>query len=145
MEQLQRLLQITEIDQFENLFIDISKTVNPPQKLYRVEGDIRKFYTMKNFHIFTMIDHQNLNQTIKIKVPIGKIPPEVFEDKRVIVTGKLEIYPQYAQFQLFSDETQIDVIDVCSRKQKLLGWAEELKDILNVEKGEDINHFAGSA
>lgn len=139
MEQLQRLFQITEIDQFENLFTDISKTVNPPQKLYRVEGDIRKFYTMKNFHIFTMIDHQNLNQTIKIKVPIGKIPPEVFEDKRVIVTGRLEIYPQYAQFQLFSDETQIDVIGVCSRKQKLLEWADQLKDILNTGKKQTID------
>lgn len=136
---LQQILQVTEIDKFENLFTDISKTVNPPQKRYRIEGDIRRFYTVKNFHIFIMMDHQNLNQTIRIKIPIGKIPPETFEDRRVIVTGKLEIYPRYAQFQLLSDETQIEDIGMCSRKQKLLEWAEELKDILNVEKKQGIN------
>ena len=137
--QLKQLLQVKNIDKFENLFTDISKTVNPPQKRYRVEGDIRRFYTVNNFHIFTMMDHQNLNQTIRIKIPIGKIPPETFEDRRVIVTGTLEIYPRYAQFQLLSDETQIEDIGICSRKQKLLEWAEDLKDILNAEKRQGIN------
>lgn len=127
---LEKLLKVKEIEHFEDLFTDISKTVNPAPKQYRVEGDIRKVNVINGLSIYTMIDSQNLNQTIRIVVPVGKIPPENFVDRRVIVTGRLEIYSKYAQFQLVANESQIEDIGICSRKQKLMDWTEDLKDIL---------------
>lgn len=128
-ESLDELTKVTAIP-LKDLFFDISTTVNPPPKQYKVEGDIHDAYSTGKFNFYTMIDNQNLKQTLRIKTPTGTIPPDEFIDKRVSIAGTLEIYPPYAQFQLKTDETKIIKLGECSRRQKIKKWKEELEDIL---------------
>ncbi len=115
--------------EFKDLFKDISQTVNPYPKEYKVQGDIHDFYSANNCYIYTMIDNQNLRQTIRIVTPIGDCSPDKFVDKRVEVIGKLNIFEPYAQFQLKTEETHIRVLGECSRIQMMNDWERELKGI----------------
>lgn len=117
---------------FSGLFQDIPNVIKLSKVKYAVIGDIHEVYQTELYSIYTMIDNQNLRQSIRI---IAKKESELaleLLDKRVKATGILDFYRPYAIFQLQAEK--IEVLGDCSRLEKIREWSDDLKPLFEKEK-----------
>lgn len=132
---------------FKNILSDIGhnhlKLNNPTT--YIVEGDVNQIYKAGKFgHIIKLIDNHNIYDFVMVYCSFNmkKDDEKKFKDKRIMVVGNLNIYPEKGRIQLEAkNKNDIEVIGDCTWEQDVKKWESECNDILLSKDSQEKIYF----